>query len=54
VIEILHRKVEIEKEEYRKKSLFSPSPADDEAILTLSPKSEDNVISVAEDFGLKC
>jgi len=34
---MLHRKVEIEKQDFRKDSSFFPNPADHKANLTLSP-----------------
>jgi hypothetical protein len=48
---MLHRRVEIEKRDFRKKSPFFQNPADHKANLTLSPtKSEDRFTSRVDDY----
>jgi hypothetical protein len=48
---MLQRRVEIEKQDFRKKSPFFPNPTDHKANLTLSPtKSEDRSTSKVDDY----
>jgi hypothetical protein len=41
---MLHRRVEIEKQDFRKKSPFFPNPADHKANLTLSPTTSHSMM----------
>jgi len=51
---MLHRRVEIEKQDFRKKSSFPPNPANLKANLRLSPtKSEYWSTSKVDDYYLK-
>jgi hypothetical protein len=53
-LEMLHRRVEIEKQDFRKDSSFFPTPADHKANLPLSPTNvAPSVILEGEDYGLK-